>query len=259
MGKIELFINSLDLSEIVGSIVPEGSENFTVKLRRIGKAGRLSKQAQLYTGDNTIQGFARLLTRKGRIPIVVFSRTKAGEQYAFPDAYLTFEPGKIGVRKKMKPISFTANIGGGFAVPAEFREEMLRNIAQAGGVASTLIGQPVRIPLPRHLNGHFVADDNAEDAGPAPRARHDDAAEAARIAWGGVAPYSVGMDAARADADVTAFARRFADATGRSAADVERDIQNVINLETSRAFTEGVQARIDLTLFEGDEAEDDGE
>lgn len=241
MGKIELFVNSLDLSDIAASIVQEGSENFTVKLRRIGKAGRLSKQAQLLENALRPASVTWLTVRESikqtKFPIVVYCKTKIGEQYAFPDAYLTFAPGKIGVRKKNKAISFTAsiNIGGGFVVPQQYQAELLRNIAQAGGVPRALIGQPVRIP----------------------RARHDDAAEAARLAWDGVAPYTVGMDAARVDAELTAFARRFADATGRSAADVENDIQNAIHLETSRAFTEGVQARIDLTLLEGDEAEGD--
>lgn len=241
MGKIELFINSLDLSDVVASIAPEGDDAFTVKLRRIGKSGRMAKQALLYTQDHPNQGFARLLTRKGHIPIVVYCRTKAEEQYVFPDAYLTFEPGKIGIRRRNPPISFTANIGGGFAVPAEFRDRLLQQMAQQVGVPAHLV-----MPQNEHFNARC-----------APLDVHDDAAEAARIAWDGVAPYNVGMDAARVHADVTAFARRFANATGRSAADVENDIQNVINLESSRAFQDGVQARIDLTLLEGDEVADD--
>lgn len=244
MGQIELFINSLDCSDIVASITPEGNDSFTVKLRRVGKAGRLSKQAQLL--ENTLRPSSvtwlemRDNLKQTKFPIVVYCLTKAGEIFAFPDSYLTFAPGKIGIRKRNKPFSFTTNIGGGFVVPAEFRDRLMQQMAQDVGLPRVIFGAPVRIP--RHLIEPVV---------------DDAAAEAARMAWEGTAPYSVGIDAARAEADVTAFAMRFATATGRSAADVENDIQSVANLESSRAFQNGVQARIDLTLLEGDEVADD--
>lgn len=237
--KIELFINSLDLSDVVASIIPEGEENFTVKLRRIGKAGRLAKQAELYAEDNPYLGLVSLSPRKGRIPIVVYCHlANPGLGYSFSDAYLSFGNGKISIRKRHKPISFSVNVDGGFVVPEEFREQMLMNLAQFGGVPARLIrGERLNLPVPRPVTPEWTF------------VRRDD--EAARIAWDGVAPYSVGIDAARTGQDITVFARRFADATGRSAADVEDDIQNVINLEVGR--------RIDQTLLEGDEGETDGE
>src|SRR5687768_10264890 len=132
MGQIELFINSLDCSDIVASITPLGNESFTVKLRRIGKAGRLSKQAQLLESVLRPASVAWLTMRDNlkqtKIPIVVYCKTKAGEIFAFPDSYLSFAPGKIGVRKRDKGI--TANLSmGGFAVPQEFRERLMQQMA----------------------------------------------------------------------------------------------------------------------------------
>lgn len=225
MGKIELFINSLDLSDVVASIGPEGDDAFTVKLRRIGKSGRLSKQAQLYTRTDG-RGYIAWgdIGKKTRVPIVVYCHiTNSGLGYSFPDAYLTFEPGKISIRKKNKPISFSANIGGGFVVPAEFRDRFLAQMAQEVGVPRALIGEPVRIPRARIENYR----------------------------------YQVGVDVGRPDADVTVIARQLGDATGRSAADVENDIQNAINLETSRIIGREVEIRLDDILLNGDEVADD--
>lgn len=232
MGKIELFINSLDFSDYVAEIIPKEGNRFIAKLRKVGKANRLAKQAGLYTGADERGYIAWADVGKTRVPIVVYCNSGKGQEYSFSDSYLDFEHGTIGISKRNKPHSFATNIGGGFAVPEEFAAQLTRNLTMQ-------MAQAVRIP--RRLIEPVV----------------DDTAESARQAWDGVAPYSVGIDAARADAELTVFARRFADATGRSAADVENDIQNAINLETSRILGREVEIRLDGILLNGDEVEGD--